>query len=84
MARTLSSCQGRAFERAVSPHDRSDVADYVGMSLEAVSRSLRTLTSRGVISFRDKRNLKIVDRAQLELTAQADLRGKHRSRAERG
>lgn len=65
------------------PMSRSDVADFVGMSLEAVSRSFRTLASRGVISFRDKRNLKILDRAQLELAAQPDTLGEHRRPAKR-
>lgn len=51
------------------PMSRSDVASYVGMSLEAVSRSLRTLASRGVISFKGRRYLEVVDRAQFEALA---------------
>ncbi len=51
------------------PMNRSDVADYIGMSLEAVSRSFRTLASRGVIAFGDKRNVKILDRVRLEALA---------------
>ena len=65
------------------PMSRSDIADYVGMSPEAVSRSFRTLASRGVISFKDKRNLKIVDHAQLELAAQLDTPGEHQGRPRR-
>jgi predicted transcriptional regulator len=45
---------------------RSDIAAYVGISPEAVSRSFRDLVSRGAITFRDRRHLKIIDRAQLE------------------
>lgn len=44
------------------PMDRSDVADYVGMSLAAVSRGFRALVSRGVVKYRDRRHLKIIDR----------------------
>ncbi len=66
------------------PMSRSDVASYVGMSLEAVSRSLRTLASRHVISFSDKRHVKIVDRARLEtLVAQDDTPSKLGRRARR-
>ena len=48
------------------PMDRSDVADYVSMSLAAVSRGFRSLESRGVIKFRDRRHVKIVDRKGFE------------------
>ena len=40
------------------PMDRSDIADYVGMSLAAVSRGFRSLVTRGVIEYRDRRHLK--------------------------
>jgi CRP-like cAMP-binding protein len=40
---------------------RSDIADYVGFSLAAVSRSFRTLAARRLISFRDRRQLLIAD-----------------------
>src|SRR5208283_2009517 len=49
------------------PMRRSDIADYVGMSLEAVSRSCRALASQGVITFRDRRHVKIISRTQLEI-----------------
>ena len=44
------------------PMDRSDIADFVGMSLAAVSRGFRSLVIRGVIKYRDRRHLRIVDR----------------------
>jgi hypothetical protein len=40
---------------------RSDIADYVGFSLAAVSRSFRTLAPRRLISFRDRRHPLIAD-----------------------
>jgi len=46
-----------------------DIADYVGMSAEAVSRSFHALASRGAIVFRDRRHLKIVNRSCLERAA---------------
>jgi CRP/FNR family transcriptional regulator len=36
------------------------------MSLEAVSRAFRSLTARGIIKSRDRRHLKITDRAAFE------------------
>jgi CRP/FNR family transcriptional regulator len=48
------------------PMDRRDVADYVGMTLAAVSRGFRDLEARGAISHRDRRHVKIVDRKALE------------------
>ncbi|MGC2199207.1 MAG: helix-turn-helix domain-containing protein [Stellaceae bacterium] len=47
------------------PMSRSDIADYIGLSLAAVSRSFRTLTARHLIAFRDRRHLQIVDQAGL-------------------
>jgi CRP-like cAMP-binding protein len=79
------AAKGESTNELYLPMSRSDVADYVGMSLEAVSRSFRTLASRGVISFTNKRTIKIEDRAQLEIIAsQDDTRGKarHQGRGE--
>jgi CRP/FNR family transcriptional regulator len=47
------------------PMNRSEIGEYVGMSLEAVSRAFRTLTARGVIRSRDRHHLVITDRNAL-------------------
>jgi CRP-like cAMP-binding protein len=47
------------------PMSRSDIAAYLGTSLEAVSRSFQALVDRRVLAFRDRRHLKIVDRTEL-------------------
>jgi CRP/FNR family transcriptional regulator, anaerobic regulatory protein len=47
------------------PMSRTDIADYIGFSLAAVSRSFRTLAARQLISFRDRRHLLIADHAGL-------------------
>jgi CRP/FNR family transcriptional regulator len=57
----LQSSPGRPAEIYL-PMDRSDIADYVGMSLAAVSRGFRDLEVRGVITHRDRRHVKIRDR----------------------
>jgi CRP/FNR family transcriptional regulator len=48
------------------PMTRSDIGAYLGISPEAVSRSFRELVLCGAITFRDRRHVKIIDRAQLE------------------
>ena len=44
------------------PMDRSDIGEYIGTTLSAVSRAFRTLTTRGVIKLRDRVHVRIVDR----------------------
>ena len=48
------------------PMSRSDIADYVGMTPESVSRTFRTLASRGIVRFVNHRTVKILDRERLE------------------
>lgn len=51
------------------PMDRKDIAEFVGMSLAAVSRAFQGLTARRIIKSRDRRHIKIVDRKALEKLA---------------
>jgi CRP-like cAMP-binding protein len=44
------------------PMDRSSIAAYLGMTLAALSRAFRTLTSRKVISARDRQHIKVLNR----------------------
>jgi len=48
------------------PMSRSDIADCVGLSLEAVSRAFTALEGRGVLSFRSKRHFRVADRAAFQ------------------
>lgn len=48
------------------PMGRSDIADYIGMSLAAVSRAFHDMTTRGVIQSRDRQHVKVLDRAAFE------------------
>lgn len=48
------------------PMSRSDIADYVGMTPESVSRTFRTIASRGIVRFVNHRAVKILDRERLE------------------
>lgn len=51
------------------PMDRSDIAEYIGMTLAAVSRAFRTLATRGIIRVRDRHHVRIVDHSGFEKIA---------------
>jgi len=57
--------QGRGDSVAL-PVSRYDIADYLAVSVETVSRSLTDLKHRGVIQLSGTRAVKIVDRDALE------------------
>jgi CRP-like cAMP-binding protein len=48
------------------PMSRSDIASYLGLSLESISRATRTLERRGVVTFPSRHVVRIVDAAQLD------------------
>jgi len=56
----------RSSDRVVLPLSRYDMADYLGLSVETVSRSLTHLKQQGVIKLFGPRSVGIVDRAALE------------------
>jgi CRP-like cAMP-binding protein len=51
------------------PMDRSDISEYIGITLAAVSRAFRSLTTRGIIRVRDRHHVRIVDRSGFEKIA---------------
>ena len=48
------------------PMDRSSIADYLGLTLAAVGRAFRTLTSRKIIATPDRHHVRVLDRAALD------------------
>lgn len=54
------------------PMTRGDIADYLGMVIETVSRTFTQLKESGVISMQSVNNIKLVDRDALE-EARGDL-----------
>jgi CRP/FNR family transcriptional regulator len=62
----LQTARGESATEVYLPMSRSDIGEYVAMSLEAVSRAFRGLIARGIIKSRDRRHLKIMDRAAFE------------------
>jgi CRP/FNR family transcriptional regulator len=69
MLDTNRAARGETTEEVYLPMSRSDIGRYIGMSPEAVSRSFRNLASQGVIGIRNRRYVKIINRAQLERVA---------------
>ena len=48
------------------PMTRYDIADYLGLTFETVSRELAALRRRGIICMDGAQNIRILDKAQLE------------------
>lgn len=48
------------------PMSRSDIADYLGMSLEAVSRASTGLARRGLVAFDGRHIVRVVDRKHFD------------------
>ena len=65
----LQAGRGERTAEIYLPMKRSDIGEYLGMSLEAVSRAFRVLTTRGIIKSRDRRHLKIADRSTFDKIA---------------
>jgi CRP/FNR family nitrogen fixation transcriptional regulator len=53
-------------DRLVLPTSRYDIAEYLGLSVETVSRALTDLKDRGLISLAGPRRVRIVDRQGLD------------------
>ena len=48
------------------PMSRTDVAEYLGLSLESVSRATSALERRGIVTFQGGHAAKVIDRARFE------------------
>jgi CRP-like cAMP-binding protein len=66
MLEQLELAKGEPVNEIYIPMSRSDIADYVGASLPAISRAFRTLTTRGVLQVRNRQHVKIVDQRAFE------------------
>jgi CRP-like cAMP-binding protein len=62
----LELAKGESVNEIYLPMSRSDIADYVGASLPAISRAFRTLTTRGVLQVRNRQHVKIIDQHAFE------------------
>jgi CRP-like cAMP-binding protein len=62
MLEQLQTTDGGPMNEIYIPMDRSDIAEYIGTTLAAVSRAFRTLTARRILQSRDRRHVKVIDR----------------------
>ena len=69
MIEQLQNARGEKTAEVFLPMDRSDIGEYAGLTLSAVSRAFRSLTTRGVIGVRDRRHVRITDRGAFEKIA---------------
>jgi CRP-like cAMP-binding protein len=53
------------------PMSRTDIADYLALSLEAVSRATADLARRGIVAFPDRHTAHVLDRDRLTRLARA-------------
>jgi CRP-like cAMP-binding protein len=69
MLEQLQAAKGDATNEIYIPINRSDMAEYAGVSLEALSRAFRTLTTGGVLQCRNRRHVKVIDRGAFDRLA---------------
>jgi hypothetical protein len=74
MAQRLSD---QTLDRVDLPISRYDIADYLGLSVETVCRSLTSLKKRGLIALSGPRSVRIIDRSALEEGGACDAYPKH-------
>jgi CRP/FNR family transcriptional regulator, nitrogen fixation regulation protein len=65
LVRMAERLSGGHADRVVLPMSREDIADYLALSVETVSRSLTQLKLRGVIRLTGTRQIRILDRTAL-------------------
>ena len=55
------------------PMKRSDIADFLGLTIETISRQLTNLRKRGLIEIEQRRIVTIADIERLKAAAEQDL-----------
>jgi CRP/FNR family transcriptional regulator len=65
----LQNAKGEPAAEIYLPMDRSHISEYIGVTLAAVSRAFRTLTTRGIIGVRDRHHVRVLDRSAFEKIA---------------
>lgn len=63
--------QGQDDSEVILPMTRTDIADYLGLTVETVSRSFTRLRQEGSIATENPHHVRLLDRAQLDALAEA-------------
>jgi len=61
---SVDSVTGTTPELAL-PLTREEIADYLGLTLETVSRQISKLKSEGIVSFSDRTRFEVLDKPAL-------------------
>lgn len=69
MIEQLQIARGEQITEIALPMGRSDIGKYTGLTLAAVSRAFRSLTTRGIIKVRDRRHMSVIDRTTFDKIA---------------
>jgi CRP-like cAMP-binding protein len=69
MLEQLQAAKGDATNEIYIPMNRSDMAEYVGVSLAALSRAFRTLSAHGILESPNRRHVKVIDRSAFDRLA---------------
>lgn len=64
-------CHSRATGEIAFPMSRADIADYLGLRIETVSREISALKSARVIQLTGRQSFRIVDRERLQQLAES-------------
>ncbi|HRD76052.1 MAG TPA: helix-turn-helix domain-containing protein, partial [Hyphomicrobiaceae bacterium] len=72
-----SARRGGSPREIVLPMTRSDIADFLGLTIETVSRTFTRLRAEGLIEIEQCILVTIKDEAALEATALADAGRRH-------
>ena len=68
--RNESTLDALSASEVVLPMSRSDIADYLGLRIETVSREISSLKASRLIRLTTTHNIRLLDRARLELMAE--------------
>ena len=66
-----SRCPSHGSDEAELPMSRADIADYLGLRIETVSREITALKAARVIQLTSRQSFRVVDRDRLEQLAEA-------------
>jgi CRP/FNR family transcriptional regulator len=69
MLEQLQAAKGEATNELYLPMGRSDMAEYLGISLPALSRGFRTLITWGILESRNRWHIRIIDRGAFDMLA---------------
>lgn len=63
-------CHSRATDEVAFPMSRADIADYLGLRIETVSREISALKAARVIQLTGRQSFRMIDRARLDQLAE--------------